>query len=416
MENNHHYHSTGGYHSVETLSYQDQHTKNLMEASKQMGFRVLDVNGNQQLGAMVLQTTSNRGRRQSSNKAFIQPIRTKRTNLFIETEAYVTRILIDRKTKKAYGVEYTSTRSNVKKILKVRKEIILSAGAIKSPQLLMLSGIGPTGELKKHKIEVIHNSAVGKNLQDHVTFTGIYILLNNHTDTTLEQKKEDLRTYLKNQTGPLSSIGPQIISIFGRTVYEKQNAPDIQFLFIGAKIKDLDLSAIMTYYDSILFYPTLLTPKSRGTIKLNETNPVWGSPVIHPGYLTNKEDTDRLLKAIRMCLQFFGTKSFMDNNYRLYNKPQSPCDHLRWNSDEYWICLLRAKTVPGSHAAGSCKMGPKNDPEAVVDSRLRVYGVKRLRVVDASIMPIIPRGNTHAPTVMIAEKASDLIKDDWYFR
>lgn len=400
------------------MSYQDIHTKNLLKASKEMGYKSVDVNGKQQIGAMVLQTTSDEGKRQSSNNAFIRPVRTKRRNLDIETEAYVTKILIDPKTKKAYGVKFTSTENNITKVVKVRKEVIVSAGATKSPQLLMVSGIGPMEELKKHNIHVIYNSSVGMNLQDHVTFTGIYILLDNQTWTniTLDQKKEDLRKYLRTQKGPLSSIGPQIISIFGQTKYEIQNAPDLQLLFIGTNIAELDLSPIMTYYDSILFYPTLLTPKSRGVIKLNKTDPIWGSPIIYPGFLTNKEDIDRMLEGIRMCLQFFETTTFRNNNYRLYDTPESPCDKLKWNSDEYWICLLRAKTVPGSHAAGTCKMGPKNDPEAVVDSRLRVYGVKRLRVVDASIMPIVPRGNTHAPTVMIAEKASDMIKEDWYFR
>lgn len=398
------------------MTYQDIHTANLMKAGNEMGYKYVDVNGEQQIGAMVLQTTSDDGKRQSSNSAFIRPVRTKRSNLHVETEAYVMKILVDPRTKKAYGVQYTSTANNITKVVKVRKEVIVSAGAIKSPQLLMVSGIGPTDELKKHNIQVIYNSSVGMNLQDHVTFTGIYIVLGNQTNVSLDQKKEDLRHYLRTHKGPLSSIGPQIISIFGKTKYANHDAPDVQLLFIGTNIDELDLSPIMTYYDSILFYPTLLTPKSRGSIGLNKTDPIWGSPIIYPGYLTNKADVDRMLEGIRMCLRFFDTNSFRRNNYRLYNIPESPCDKLKWNSDEYWICLLRAKTVPGSHAAGSCKMGPRNDSEAVVDSRLRVYGIKRLRVVDASIMPVIPRGNTHAPTVMIAEKASDMIKEDWHYR
>ena len=390
--------------------------KNLMEAWEEIGYKTVDVNAEQQLGAMILQATALDGERQSTNTAFIKPIRKKRSNLFIETEAYVTKVLIDSETKKAYGVEYTSTSEKANKIAMAKKEVIVSAGAIKSPQLLMVSGIGPAEDLQKHGIRLIHNLSVGSNLHDHVTFIGIYILLDNKTTTEkiYKQKKADLLTYLRAHKGPLSSIGPQIISIFGKTMYEESpDAPDVQLSFIGTNFADLDLSSIMSYYDSIIFYPTLLTPKSRGFIKLNDTDPIGGSPLIYPGYLKDFSDVNRMMEGIKMCLHFFNTTSFQRNNYSLYEIPQFPCNKLKFNTEDYWECMIRAKTVPGSHAVGSCKMGTKNDSEAVVDPRLKVYGVNGLRIVDASIIPIIPRGNTNAPIIMIAEKASDMIKEDW---
>ena len=365
---------------------------------------------------MNLQTTSKNGHRQSTNTAFIKPIRNKRSNLFIETEAYVTKVIIDPQTKKTTGVEYTSIRKNLKKVMKSKKEVIVSAGTIKSPQLLMVSGIGPADDLQKHNITLIEDLQVGSSFYDHLQFSGVYILLDNETttETTYKKKQADLNQYLKKHSGPLSAEGPATVVAFAQSEYEEsESAPDIQLCFVGIKLSDKEVSPVLSYYDAIMFYPKLLAPQSKGYIKLNDTDPIWSSPLIYPGYLKDDLDVNRMLEGIRMGLELFDTDTFEENNYKLYDVAQQPCNNLKFNSDEYWICMLRSHTGVGAHAVGTCKMGPDDDSEAVVNPRLKVYGVDGLRVVDASIMPVIPRGNIHAATMMIAEKASDMIKEDW---
>ncbi|XP_051160395.1 glucose dehydrogenase [FAD, quinone] isoform X1 [Leptopilina boulardi] len=414
---NYGYHGTNGYQSVQRFPYVDKNLNIIQKALRRLGYESIDVNGESQLGSMILQTTSFNGQRQSTNNAFIRPIRRNRPNLFIETEAYVTKIIIDSKTKKATGVEYTVTsNNNTKLIAKAKKEVILSAGAIKSPQLLMLSGIGPADELQKHNIRLIRNTTVGSNLQDHLQFVGVYAILdsNHTTDTSFDQKKMDLTLYLRTHSGPLSATGISTVVAFAQTEHEySDEAPDVQLCFTGMKYSDNSLSSVLSYYDAVNFYPILLAPKSKGFIRLNETDPVWGSPLIYPGYLSNDIDVSRMIEGIRKGLRLFKGSTFTKNNYKLYDVPQAPCNNFEFNSDEYWVCMLRSHTGVGAHAVGTCKMGPYDDPRAIVDPRLRVYGIRRLRVVDASIMPVIPRGNIMAPTMMIAEKAGDMIKEDW---
>lgn len=414
---NYGYHGTNGYQSVQRFRYADKNVNIIRRALRHAGYESTDVNGHRQLGSMILQTTSLNGQRQSTNNAFIRPIRKNRPNLFIETEAYVTRIIIDPTTRKATGVEYTLTgQNNTKLTARAKKEIISSAGTIKSAQLLMLSGVGPADELQKHNIQLIRNATVGENLQDHLQFSGIYALLSNttSTDTTFDRKKLDLELYQKSHTGPLSAMGISTVTAFAQTDLEDSYyAPDVQLSFTGMKFADKSLTSVLAYYDAVNFYPLLLAPKSRGLLKLNESDPVWGAPLIYPGYLSNDADVARMIQATRKGLRVFKGSIFAQNNYKLYDVPQAPCNNLEFNSDEYWVCMLRAHTGVGAHAVGTCKMGPEDDAKAIVDSRLRVYGIRRLRVVDASIMPVIPRGNIMAPTMMIAEKAADMIKEDW---
>ena len=417
IENNPGYHATGGYQSVQHFPYKDKNAQNIFEAWQQLGYKNLDVNGEHQLGTTIIQATVKDGQRQGTNTAFIKPIRNKRPNLFIETEAHVTKIIIDPKTKRATGVEFTSTANNlnIKKVVMAKKEVIISGGTINSPKLLMLSGIGPSDELQKQDIETVENLPVGRNFHDHVSFKGIKFQFSNKTapNTSFEQRKADLNEYLRTHTGPLSSIGNSVVLCFARTKYaEGLEAPDVQFYFGGFDSAD-NSPPVLAYYNTIPLAPFLIAPKSRGFIKLNNTDPVWGQPLIYPGYFKDDSDVKRMLESIRIGLQLFNTKSFKENEYKLIESPRAPCEHLTFNTDEYWICLMKNNTISGLHHVGTCKMGPKGDSEAVVDPRLKVHGVDRLRVIDASIMPYVPRGNTNAPTIMIAEKASDMIKQDW---
>ncbi|XP_051167027.1 glucose dehydrogenase [FAD, quinone]-like isoform X3 [Leptopilina boulardi] len=408
------YHKKGGYLGVEKLPYNDTNAKLLTEAWQELGYEYIDVNADKQIGVMNIQTTTLNGKRQSTNNAFIRPIREKRQNLFIKTEVLVTKILINPETKEAIGVEYRNKEGKMKKVM-ARKEVIISTGTVDSPKLLMLSGIGPSKELKKHNIEIIKDLPVGHNLHDHVTFQGLRIKLNKtSTKKSLKKRIEDLHQYLKYQNGPLSTIGPLESVAFVKTHFETEEAvPDIEYNYTPSEGKG---DTIPNSYDLINVFTIVLKPNSRGTITLNATNPIFGAPIIRHGFFTKNPDRERLLEGTRMFISLFKTKVFRDNEMTLDETPWPFCKEWKFNSDDYWFCMMKYYTATDDHPVGTCKMGPKSDAEAVVDPQLRVYGIKKLRVVDASIMPKIVRGNTNAPIIMIAEKTSDMIKNDWRYK
>lgn len=167
------------------------------------------------------------------------------------------------------------------------------------------------------------------------------------------------------------------------------------------------------YYDSFAVSSRVIAPKSRGSVRLNTIDPIWSQPKINLSYLTHPHDIKTIVKGALMTRKLFKTKTFRKGGITKYTIPAEGCKHFKFESTKYFECASKKYAMPISHVAGTCKMGPRNDSTAVIDSKLRVHGIHGLRVIDASIMPIITRGAVYGATIMIAEKGSDLIKKKW---
>lgn len=410
---------------MERYPYTDVNTVMLVAAFREKGLPVRDLNQEDNFGTDIGLSTSKNGQRVSTNVAFIKPIRNKRKNLHIVTNAHVIKINIDSETKVAKGVTYVKNGIHYKVFAK--KEVIVSSGSLSSPKILMLSGIGPKDELDSLNIPVLSDLSVGQNLQDHVTTDALIMSLTNKTSTANDQSKmfNKIQKYYKQypkKSGPLSSTSVLNSIAFIKTKYASGNVPDIQIHFDGRNVEDF-LADPTTYlaadflplpfYNGIGARPLLLVPKSKGYLLLNKTHPIYGQPLIYTNFFTVKNDVDVLVEGMKYVVSLEKTKTFKFFGVKFIKDPVKGCEQYIWDTYDYFSCLLSHYTKTIFHPVGTCKMGPAWDEDAVVDPRLRVYGIDNLRVIDASIMPVIVRGNTNAPTIMIGEKGSDMIKEDW---
>ncbi|KAL2716017.1 hypothetical protein V1478_013693 [Vespula squamosa] len=424
------YHSTGGYLTVQDCPYNTPLGPAFLQAAEEMGFDIVDVNGEQQTGFGFFQYTMRRGTRCSAAKAFIRPIKF-RKNFHLSLWSHVTRVLIDPSTKKAYGIEFI--RNGRVETVFAKKEVILSAGAINTPQLLMLSGIGARNHLEELGIPVIQDSpGVGQNLQDHIALGGQIFLIDDDISVKFNNiiNINSVWKYTITENGPLtSSIGLEVVG-FLSTKYANQTDdwPDVEFMLCssaitigGKEVKNAlgltddfynDVYGSITNRNSFTIFPMILRPKSRGYIKLKSKHPR-DYPLIYHNYLTNPDDVNVLREGVKAAIAFAETSSMKRLGARFHSKPFPNCKHLPMFTDEYWECAIRQFTMTIYHYSCTSKMGPRSDPMAVVDPSLKVYGVEGLRVIDASIMPTVTSSNTNAPVIMIGEKGSDLIKKDW---
>lgn len=370
-----------------------------------------------------------RAARCSTAKAFLRPVRL-RKNLHVALFTHVTRVIIDPLTKRALGVEYI--RDGVKSVVHTKREIILSAGAIGSPHILMNSGIGPRQNLENVGVEVVHASeGVGRNLQDHIAVGGINWLIDKPigiNTARLVNINTALR-YAVAETGPLtSSVGLETVA-FLNTKYANASDdwPDMNFmmtsasLFSDSQVKNAhglkqeffeECYGDLVGKDAFSILPMILRPESRGYIKLHSKNPL-RYPLLYHNYLTHPNDVAVLREGVKLAIAVGETQALKQFGAKLHTRPVPNCKHLTMFTDVYWECVTRQYTMTIYHMSGTCKMGPAHDPMAVVDAQLRVHGVHGLRVIDASIMPTITSGNIHAPVIMIGEKGADMVKALW---
>lgn len=358
-----------------------------------------DFNGATQEGVGYLQFAINRGVRDSTATAFLKPVR-HRKNLIVRTGALTEKIVLE--GKRAVGVEFTVHG----RLFEARAaEIILSGGAINSPQLLMLSGIGPAEQLKANGIEVQHAlPGVGENLHDHIyahclASVDPQFSINPLISSNLRMLP-DVFKYLMTRRGLLTSAAAQV-GLFVRSSPDL-SAPDLQ-----VQMRPFSMISNSGMYKAgkepaLTASCTLLRPYSVGKVSLRSASPK-DPPRMVANYLTDDRDMKPMIDGIRIIREIFAKSPFKEH----YIGEMMP--GVRYQSDSELTEYLRANAQSMYHPVGTCKMGNDNDRYAVVDSQLRLRGIDGLRVVDASVMPRIPSGNTNAPTIMIAERASDLI-------
>ncbi|XP_026678731.1 glucose dehydrogenase [FAD, quinone] [Diaphorina citri] len=424
------YHNSGGYLTVQEAPWHTPLAEAFVRGGEELGYENRDINGEYQTGFMVAQGTVRNGARCSTSKAFLQPVKT-RPNLHISLHSHVTKVLIDPKNRMAIGVEFV--KNHQRHVIRARKEVILSGGAVNSPQILMLSGIGPKDHLTDMGIKTIQDLKVGYNLQDHVGLGGFTFLINQPISLVQDRLEsvQSVLNYAMMGNGPLTVMGGVEGLAFVNTKYanETEDWPDIELHFISGSTSSDGGNQIRKahglredFYDEVYgpinnkdvwsAIPMLLRPRSRGRIKLRSRNPL-DYPRIQPEYFSDHHDMLTLIEGVKIILELSKTRSFRQYESRFHNIPFPNCTHIPMYTDAYYECMIRHYSVTIYHPVGTCKMGPETDSEAVVDPRLRVHGIGNLRVIDASIMPTIVSGNTNAPVIMIGEKGSDMIKQDW---
>jgi choline dehydrogenase-like flavoprotein len=390
------FHGADGPLNVAERPYTNPLSHVFVEAAQQAGLPFNpDFNGAVQLGCGLFQVTQKNGRRWSAASAYLHPAAA-RENLTIITKAQATRVVIEKGC--AVGVEYVRRRKRY--AAGAGQEVVLAGGTINLPQLLLLSGIGPAAELRTLGVRVaLDLPGVGKNLQDHLN---VNIVARAKRGSTLDSKSRGLAPlgvaleFLLYGTGPgtsnVAEAGAFAMSDLGAAT------PDIQYHFIPAQV--VDHARTPMDGDGVTLHACCLRPQSRGEIRLASSDPLQ-PPVMDPNYLAVAYDLKILIEGLRKGREILAAPAFKS----WLEEERLPGDALQ--SEAELEDFIRATAETEYHPVGTCKMG--SDAMAVVDDKLRVRGVDRLRVIDASIMPSIVSGNTNAPVIMIAEKGAEMM-------
>jgi len=393
-------HGIGGPLTVSDLRYVNPLSRDFVQSAQEVGLpQVNDFNSEQRVGLGVYQVTQRQGQRCSTAKGFLSEAKS-RKNLHILTQALVEKVLIEQGVAKGIRLKH----NNQSLTLSANKEVLLCAGAINSPQLLMLSGIGDSHHLQQHGIQPqVDLPGVGQNLQDHLD-----AIVQHKTQTVAGYglSWRSIPNYLKSgwdyaiQRKGLLSSNIAEAGGFVKSSYADKTA-DMQLHFLPAILDDHGRNLIKGYGFGL--HVCCLYPKSRGEIKLQSADP--SAPAgIDPKYLSHEQDGQVMLEGVKLARKILNSAAFSQYASHEFLPGEDVV------SDTDILSFIRQKSETIYHPVGTCKMGDAADKSSVVDPELKVKGVKGLRVVDASVMPSLIGGNTNAPTIMIAEKAADMIK------
>ena len=393
------YHATGGPLNVMDLRSPNRYGPNFIEAAQQAGIALnRDFNGATQEGVGPYQVTHRNGERCSTAKAYLTP-NLSRPNLRVVTQAHTTRLLFE--GRRAVGVEYR--RGDTLEQVRAQREVLLCAGALQSPQILMLSGIGPGAHLRQHGISVLHDlPGVGANLHDHVDvvlgvdaphLTDLFGLSLVGAWRALRAMNE----WRGRRTGPMTTNFAEAGAFIKSS--PAVATPDLQLHFVIGKLVDHGRKTVFGHGYSC--HVCLLRPSSRGTLKLASADPM-AAPLIDPNFFGHPDDMPRMVAGFKLMRHILSQPALAD----LGGREMASSAGARSDAEIEAFIRQYADTI--YHPVGSCRMG--SGLLDVVDAELRVHGLQGLRVVDASMMPSIVSGNTNAPVIAVAEKAADLIK------
>ncbi|XP_015783879.1 uncharacterized protein LOC107361554 [Tetranychus urticae] len=417
------YHGTKGPMTISELNDPFEADTALLEGAREYGLNIGDYNGADQMRFQYGSHYIRDGKRCSTGRAYLGPA-SSRPNLDIFLYSRVNKVIFD--GKRAIGVEFTNSEKDYQVF--ARTKVIICAGGIATPQLLMLSGIGPRDQLEKFNISIVHESpGVGNNLQDHI-FTILFFRTNYGTSFVPDRidAAKSFVEYVTTHNGSFTSSGLNVNG-FWRSKYADDSRPDIQIqaesLGLGNVLANyylgylfnIDKQTLLKYFmpnaetDGTIVLMTLVRPRNTGTIKLASSDPR-DPPLIDFNFFTNPRDLAAMVEGCKLVLNISKTQAMQSVGAEFFNSPLPGCEQYQFESDDYLRCLIQTLTFTIWHSIGTAKMGSPDDPMAVVSPDLLVHGVDNLMVIDTSVMPEIPTGNTAAPTIALAERAADMLR------
>ncbi|XP_075559338.1 4-pyridoxate dehydrogenase-like [Dermacentor variabilis] len=416
------YHGMMGETPINYPRYNTSLSYVFLNACSQSNYNYVDYNGANHSGYSRVQSNTAFGARMSASTCFIRNVEANRTKLHISLNSTVTKLIFD-ENKRATHVVFT--KDGVEMNVSVGFEVILSAGAINSPKLLMLSGIGPEEDLKNSSINpVVADLPVGVGLMDHIIFLGLVVTTTND-EVGLRNINQSIEQYNYNQTGLLTIPGTFEALLFTTSSENSTGLPDypdieleLSDVFPSPQIAQSPYVSNETYekyympmfnYTGFMNAIAMVQPKSRGTVKLNFSNPE-ASPLIDLQFLSAEEDVERIVNGTLKVMELFNTSAMQQIGAKIWNGSYPQCENYTIWSRDYISCFVRQAAFPGQHVCCTCPMGDRNN--SVVDSRLKVKNVTNVRVIDASVMPRIPAGNINAAVMMIADKGAKMIIED----